>query len=462
MLLPPISSFLDAVGHSKPECAAQQIAGARCSLLASVKLMLEASSPLLTSKGVATHGPFLVGEAVSSLKCAITIARWLPGTRSLVDCRLAAKLLLQCHTLLVDREVAAQLDQLQRYPLCSLLSRHRGPLTIAASLALLANGASHIIIEHMFGMFDTESDDDIPVTVLADCQQQLVALSAIVAVPPLTHSSVFELREHLIRPSEYEGTVLLTEAAISLAAAISHTPSLISQHEVLAATVAAGTVSTLVFAELDISRGRRPPAIESKMPGCMQYAAHAASFLHVLAQQLLKPNRANAEAARSTLSTQGAVQSLLRLLLWLSKPTTAVATASGVLAEALPTLLLMSADEEMRKMLAAAGGLHQWEPVPVALRRRLPRRMAARFLPEVDRISAAVAGCTAYAPGATGINAAAVAAAEAAMAELLQQVRAVVLKYARSKVRTRLSTTTCWQYVCCDVRACHEPKASIR
>ena len=65
--------------------------------------------------------------------------------------------------------------------------------------------------------------------------------------------------------------------------------------------------------------------------------------------------------------------------------------------------------------------------------------MAARFLPEVDRVSAAVSGCTAHAPGSVGTNAAAVGAAgaEAAMAELLLQVRAMILRYnAYSLTRT--------------------------
>ncbi len=123
----------------------------------------------------------------------------------------------------------------------------------------------------------------------------------------------------------------------------------------------------------------------------MQYAAEAASYLHLLAQQLLKPSRANAEASRSALTTRGAAQSLVQLLLWLSEPTTAAATASGVLQEALPALQLMAAGEEMRQLLAAEGGPHEWEPAAAALRRRLPRRMAARFLPDLDRVSAAVA-----------------------------------------------------------------------
>ena len=114
---------------------------------------------------------------------------------------------------------------------------------------------------------------------------------------------------------------------------------------------------------MDSSWGGRPPDVEPTrpgsvftLPGCMQYAAYAARFLHLVAQQLHNPNRDNAEAVRFVLTTQGAVQSLVRLLLWLSKPTTATATASGVLAEALPAVQLMAVVGEVREGLAAAGG----------------------------------------------------------------------------------------------------------
>ena len=179
-LLLPISCFLTAVSCKSPECTVQQLAGARDSLLASVKLMLEAPSSLLTSEGVTTHGPVIVGETLFSLKYAISIAAWLPGSRSLVDSRLAAQLLKQCQALLADGEIAAQLKEQQRYPLCSLPLPQ--PLTIAASLALLASGASRMIIECISGMIRTESG--VSIALLADCQQQLLALSSAVAQPP--------------------------------------------------------------------------------------------------------------------------------------------------------------------------------------------------------------------------------------------------------------------------------------
>ncbi len=190
--------------------------------------------------------------------------------------------------------------------------------------------------------------------------------------------------------------------------------------------MAVASASALEFAALDSSGGRRVPVVGIHVPGTMQYAAKAAHYMHVLAQHLLKPGCANAETARDSLSTSGAAQSLVRLHFWLSEPTTAVATAWGVLKEALPALRLMATDKGMRKILAAAGGPHEWDPVAAALRRRLPRRMAARFLPEVDGVSAAVAKRAGNVAASVDVDAAAVAAAEAAMTELLL-VRAVVL-----------------------------------
>ena len=82
-------------------------------------------------------------------------------------------------------------------------------------------------------------------------------------------------------------------------------------------------------------------------------------FLHVLAHQVPKPKRPNFQAANSALATSGASQSLVRLLLWLSESTTAVATVSGVLEEAQQhSGSLMVVGEGMRQVLAVEGGLH--------------------------------------------------------------------------------------------------------
>ncbi len=82
---------------------------------------------------------------------------------------------------------------------------------------------------------------------------------------------------------------------------------------------------------------------------------------------------------------------------------------------ALPALAAVAAgDEEARSHLAAEGGPHEWAPVAAALHRRLPRRMAARFLPEVDCVTAAVAA----APSGGGVGEAGAAGAAAAMAAM--------------------------------------------
>ena len=130
-----------------------------------------------------------------------------------------------------------------------------------------------------------------------------------------------------------------------------------------------------------------------------------------LAQQLLKPSGADVEAASSALKTQGAAQSRVRLMLWLSEPATATAAASRVLAEALSALRLLNADDSMLQVLAAAGAPYEWEVVAAALRRRLPRRLSARFLPERGPC---VGCCCRLAPGGQPIDAAALAAVQAA------------------------------------------------
>ncbi len=106
---------------------------------------------------------------------------------------------------------------------------------------------------------------------------------------------------------------------------------------------------------------------------------------------------------------------LVRLLAWLAQPTTQVATASGVLAEALPALEhRVRSRPPMQQLLVETGGRWEWAPVATALHRRLPRRMAARFLPEVDRVTAALADSSMLRDAA-----AAAAAADAVMASLL-------------------------------------------
>lgn len=354
---------------------------------------------------------------------------WLWMSRS------AALLLQQCQALLTDPATAARLRVLQRYPSCGL--KLRPSLTVAADFVLSADNALKFLINFMHRRIHRNIPGHAKISVVAASQQQLLALSAAVARPAFMYGSEVGLPEWVDRPPAtiYLGAALLAEIADLSAESLHHAPVSICQPAGLAAVVTSGAVSALAFAAVDSCSGRRPPDIERDMQACMRYAANAARFLHVLAQQLLKPSSVIAAAARSALTSQGAAQSLLQLLLWLSEPATATATASGVLAEALAALLLMAVDKDMRQVLTAADGPHEWEAAAAALRRRLPRRMAARFLPEVDRVSAAVAGRSGNAAGSVAhVDAAALAAAEAAMAELLQVCAAMMAEYSAPPV----------------------------
>ena len=92
----------------------------------------------------------------------------------------------------------------------------------------------------------------------------------------------------------------------------------------------------------------------------------------------------------------------------------AIATTTSVLTEGLQALAAIArADAESSLQLATKGGQHEWAPVAEALHRRLPRRMAARLLPMVETVTAAVA----REPAAGDKNVADVA--DAAMAALL-------------------------------------------
>lgn len=64
-----------------------------------------------------------------------------------------------------------------------------------------------------------------------------------------------------------------------------------------------------------------------------------------------------------------------------------------MITKALPALAcLVAADPAMQRQLADAGGDYQWTPVARAFHWRLPGCVAARFLPEVDCVTAAVHG----------------------------------------------------------------------
>ena len=161
--------------------------------------------------------------------------------------------------------------------------------------------------------------------------------------------------------------------------------------------MAYAAIVLLRFAEFDSrTGGERPSVADSQLPGSMQLAACGAAMMRSLADRL---DDESAHIVREhddfsidvipLLITEG----LVHLLIWLAQPTTPVATASAVLAEALDGLkAVMAACLDMKHVLASERGGMEWAPVAKALRRRLPRRMAARFLPDVDNISDSVMG----------------------------------------------------------------------
>ena len=166
-------------------------------------------------------------------------------------------------------------------------------------------------------------------------------------------------------------------------------------------------VALLAFAQYAGMIGTMPSQLGIRFSPPMQTAQQAAAWLRGNPTAVVKlgppPNDVPEAVA------------LVRLLGWLAEPTTPVATASAVLAEALPALEhRVRSRPPMRQLLEEAGGRWEWAPVAAALHRRLPRRMAARFLPEVDCVTAAVAGSSLQSS-----DAAAVAAADAATASLL-------------------------------------------
>ena len=143
--------------------------------------------------------------------------------------------------------------------------------------------------------------------------------------------------------------------------------------------------------------------------GWLALAQNAAALLHTITAQ---PTDRRADALRQLKVDQAAL-ALQRMLAWVAE-SPAIATTTSVLTEGLQALAAIArADAESSQQLAIRGGPHEWAPVAEALHRRLPRRMAARLLPMVDAVTAALA----RAPTAGEKDAA--AAADAAMVALL-------------------------------------------
>lgn len=395
------------------------LAEARHLLLASAELLLDEPRLLLTAAGIAAHGPVDVTNLALSIFYGISVALCVNGV-AVADpaLKLLAQLQQQCFTLLADPTVAAQLKRRVIVPFDAPAQRRH---SCSEELAHLVEVTSSPVLSFMKFTMDNPICLHSKITFLADHQILLVALSAAAIWPlrlqALELNNVEMLQEAVL--TTYDAAVFLRKVLAHATEALQHCPSLVWQATGLVTTLAGVAASALAFGEYDSHTDQRPADVGGKLPGCMQFAAEAANYMHLLAQCLPETSHTNrvVETARSALNTQRAVPALIQLLHWLAKPTTPIATASGVLKEALPAVRLMAVnDEDLRHLLAAPEGPREWAPVAKALRQRLPRRMAARFLPEVDRVSAAVAGRGACATK----DDPAVVAAEAAMAALLQ------------------------------------------
>lgn len=251
--------------------------------------------------------------------------------------------------------------------------------------------------------------------------RQLYAMAAAVALPGRMAPGESSAVVQELQPSAWRYTVAGFLAG-TLQLFQEPQRSLADDGRVAVSSVSAVAVALLSFAELDSRRSCRPSDVRNSFPGGMQLAADAARYLHSLGRLLQSSEATHAADAHAALSSQSTAITLRNAMAWLADAATPVATASTVLGEGLPALAVMvEADETTRLPLATAGG--PWERVPVAaaLRRRLPRRMAARFMPDVERVTVAVSGqrCGTTASMATSPD-----EAVATMAALQLQARA--------------------------------------
>lgn len=221
----------------------------------------------------------------------------------------------------------------------------------------------------------------------------------------------------------YETVGLLERDGASALGALRQSDAWQFQRSAIAIMAMAAT-ALLGFAEFDSrAGGRRPPETGSRLPGSMQLAAAGAAMMRCVAGHMHPRStisldadvRGDVSSARLPLML---VTALRNVLIWLAEPATPVATASKVLSETPEGMkAVVASTGAVQQALATVGGSAEWAPVAGALHRRLPRRMAARFLTEVDHISAAVMAC---ANAGKHSNAAAVTAAQDGMAALMK------------------------------------------
>ena len=373
-------------------------------LLRGATQLLCASPPLATEKGAAARGGASEAEAAWAASTALSYTRYALAAASMENevkmaADAAATLIDRCSDLMTSPAAAGALQQRLHwldspcsYPRCL------GGAGSAHSLLVYSLQASAEVVARYLTMRLLRWAPRAAMDALPGLQRQVMALVKVVMLPervrtqpaasvpllPPNVQTLYDVAKLLVHILD-----LVQGARGDVDSSWAETPA--------AASVVLMASALMSFAEHDGRCGSRLAEVDVSVPGCMQLAAIAASCFAGLAHQLRSGDSAAARVHAvlklpgATTPLASAAWQLLQLLAWLSEPTTPVATSSAVLAKALPALATLAANNGMVRMhLAEGGGGQEWAPVAAALRRRLPRRMAARFLPDVDAVTAAV------------------------------------------------------------------------
>lgn len=397
-LCPIVRAFRLCTDHLQPQCKEAEEKACR-TLFATARQLLKETPLAATPAAVAEYGAASTAAAAWAAHCildGVCLIRYAWGNaRQLWRASDWHVLLLQrCAGLLADPAMQRQLQA--PAPELHALAPYTSTVGCSTATALLSMTLWHGITTQFTAMrgflqkfCGTASERR---EFLLGRPRQLHALAAFVALPGrVAGNMALVARELHTSAWQYSVAGFLADAL-----ALLHDPqrSLADAKERAAVPPAsAAAVALLSFGEIASRGGSRPSDVESTVPGNMQLVACAARCLHSLARLLQSGEAAHAAVACAALSSQSAAAMLRNAMAWLAEAATPVATASAVLAEGLPALAAMAgADEATRLLLAEAGGQQEWAPVAAALQQRLPRRMAARFVPDVERVTAAVAG----------------------------------------------------------------------
>ena len=398
VLCPIVRAFRLCTHHLQPQCREAEEKACR-TLFATARQLLKETPHAATPAAVAEYGAASTAAAAWAAHCmldSVCLIRYAWGNaRQLWQVSDWHVLLLhRCARLLTDPALQRQLQA--PAPKLHALAPYTTTAGCSSAAALLSMTLWHGIITDFTAMrgclrefCDTDSERR---EMLLGRARQLHALAAVVALPGRMSAGDIVLVARELHASAWQYNIA---GFLADALALLHDPqrSLADTKKRAAVPAAvAASVALLSFGEVAGRRGSRPSDVESTVPGSMQLVACAARHLHSLARLLQSGEAASAAVACAALSSQGAAAMLRNTMAWLAEAATPVATASAVLAEGLPALAAIAgADEATWLALAEAGGQHEWAPVAAALQLRLPRRMAARFVPDVERVTAAVA-----------------------------------------------------------------------